>query len=480
LAVLIGGGVYAYVTLVYTGAGASVCSPLGGKAELKDTLSHQNITAITEWQLSGFDRYPNAVVAAPDGSVWFGEQSVPGIAHFFPENDSLVEYAWPSSVPTIQGSCPFKASIWGIALWKGMVWATDGNGNVIVGLNPENRSFVVLTLPQPDSSPYTLTTGPDGALWFTALTQTPFIGRVSPSRTVSMYPILNDTDEIPTDIEFVNSSYAYFTALNPLEPTPSGLYSFNPEAVAGGITPTEVGENANLTDATSVAVSSSGTVWVVQHRTSNLWGYDPNTGVWTVYPTSTENYTSTTLPYFVGTSGGTIWFNEHYANRIAELNPAAGTLTEYSESNPPATNYTQIQNDLTIAVVPDGLWFTSMTGNYIGFVNVAYDPSFSVLVKGSESLTLSGGENATVELEVHGSWDKGLRVSFSDSEAYTSTPTLIGIGSNMTSLQPETGTDQLTVRLSPARILQPGRYTVAVTVSDGLVSITAYIFLTIE
>ena len=473
-------GLYAYRTFAPSGTDTSACLPLGGRAELKSTLGHQNITALTEWQLPGFDRYPNAVVEAPDGSVWFGEQSVPGIAHFFPDNGTLIEYAWPPSAPTIQGSCPFKASIWGIALWNGMVWATDGNGNVVVGLNPANRSFVILALPQPGSAPYTLTPGPDGALWFTALSQTPFIGRVSPSLTVSMYPVFNEPDEIPSDIQFVNSSYAYFTALSLKGPTPSGVYSFDPERVSGGVIPTRVGGNVMLTDATSVASSSSGTVWVVQHSTSNLWGFEPATQEWMVYPTSTESYTDTTLPYFVRTSGSVVWFNEHYANRIAELNPyPIGTLTEYSESNPPATNFAQIQNDLTIASAPDGLWFTSMTGNYVGFVNATYQPSFSVSVQGPNSLTLSPGENVTIQLKVDGSWNRGLQLSFSDSESYTSLPSLIGIGSNTTALQPGTGQERLTVELSIAKSMAPGRYTVGVTASDGLILQTAYVFVSV-
>jgi len=489
LAVIIAGtGVFVFSTFTpsnttkttSTSTTSSSCAPtLGGASELRSTLTPTNITAITEWQLPEPLRYANAVITAPDGSVWFGEQSVPGVAHFFPSNGTLVEYAWPNTVGEIQGSCPFKASIWGVALWKGMVWATDQDGNSIVGLNPVNGSFQILNLPQPNSSPYTLTVGPDGALWFTALTSTPFIGRVSPSFAVSMYPVLQDNNEDPTDIQFVNSSFAYFTALNPYKPVPSGLYSFDPQDVAGGVSPTPIGGNVTLSDLTSVSATSTA-VYVVQHATSNLWGYGLVSHNWTIYPTSTEDYTNVTLPYFVRTSGDTVWFNEHYGNKIAELDPApVGTLTEFSEADPPVDNGSQIQNDLTIAAASGGLWFTSTTGNYIGFINASYKPSFRISVTGSNSLTLPQGGNAVAHLQVLGDWAKSLQVTVSDSEKFFSTPNRIAIQPNITSLSPGSGPVSMAVDLDQTGYLPPGIYTVAVTVSDGLILQTAYLFVTI-
>ncbi len=470
----VGAAVYGYVEITNQ---TNACVPLGGAKEVRSTLTHTNITAITEWQLPEPLRYANAVTTAPDGSVWFGEEAVPGVAHLFPSNGTLVEYAWPGTVGTLQGSCPFKASIWGIALWKGLVWATDGDGNAIVGLNPVNDSFVVLTLPRPNSSPYTLTVGPDGALWFTALTQTAFIGRVSPSLNVSMYPVLSHTAEVPSEFDFVNSSFSYYSALDPYEPNMSGVYSFDPQDVAGGILPTRVGGNVTLYEMTSVSASQD-TVWVVQHYTSDLWGYDLESHEWTVYPTSTENYTGVTLPYFVSASGGVVWFNEHYGNKIAELKPApVGTLTEYSEVDPPVNNGTQIQNDLTIATAPDGLWFTSTTGNYLGFANGSYVPSFAIAVQESNTLTLVRGEGVSLTLSVSGTWTQPLKVQFSDSENLTSVPQEMSIVPDLGTL-PQ-GQHSFQVNISTGLTMEPGSYVVGVTVTDGLVYRTAYVFVTV-
>ena len=484
--VLAGGGFYAYSTSLAparTSIPSSICVPQGNATQVRSTLAATNITAITEWELPPPGRYPNAVVVASDGSIWFGEQALAGVAHFFPANGSLVEYAWPETTGHPGPADSFQTSIWGVALWRGMVWATNAEQNSIVGLNATSDTLTVCTLPIPNSSPYTLIVGPDGALWFTALTQTAFIGRISASSSssslsLSMYSVKSHPQEIPSDLQFLNSSFAYYSALDPYVPKMSGVYSFDPKNLTDGIYPTPVGGNVTLYDTTSVSASGA-QVWVVQHYTSNLWEYNLTSNEWTVYPTSTENYTDVTLPYFVRTSGNVVFFNEHYGNRMAELNPApVGTLTEYSEANPPVDNGTQIQNDLTIAAASGGLWFTSMTGNYVGFLNSSYRPSFWVTV-GNNSVTLAPNESATVNLLVGGSWKGSLNVTTSDSETQSSVPLAIQISPSTTVVPQGSERKPLTLNLSLMNALEPGRYTVAVSLSDGLIIQTAYIFVTV-
>jgi len=206
-------------------------------------------------------------------------------------------------------------------------------------------------------------------------------------------------------------------------------------------------------------------------------------GNWTVYPTSTVNYEGFTLPYFIQASGSRVWFNEHYGNKIAMLDPAAGTLTEFSEADPPISNRSQIQNDLTIAATSAGAWFTSTTANYVGFVN-ASKPTFSVSLNGSNRMTLRVGGSLNASLSISGTWSRPLSVKFSDSENLTSIPKLITITGADSSLPARDcgncSAVGIGVTVSASQSLQPGRYTVAVTVSDGLVDQTAYIFLTVH
>ncbi len=86
--------ILASVTVVYVyqqqNPPPNCTSPLGNSKILRTTLPAPTVIGgITEFSLPGPLRNPNAPVVAPDGSVWFGEQAVAGIAHFYPGNMDL-------------------------------------------------------------------------------------------------------------------------------------------------------------------------------------------------------------------------------------------------------------------------------------------------------------------------------------------------------------------------------------------------------
>jgi hypothetical protein len=280
-------------------------------------------------------------------------------------------------------------------------------------------------------------------------------------------------------VQFVNSTCAYYVALDLSNQNSSGLFSFNPQRVQSEILPTQVGVDFRLLSPSSVS-ASNGVVWVTQHGAASVASYNTLTGVWTVYPTSTENYTITTLPYFVQANGPIVWFNEHYGNKIALLDPTAGVLTEYSEANPPVFNGSAIGNDLTIASTKGGLWFTSVTGNYIGFVDMNHKADFSLASLSLNRVNASRGGEFSMELAVNGSWSKPLRVQVSDSENYKSVPRGITLTPEAQTIAPGSQTYALQVLVSVGSGVVPGRYTLAVTVTDGLVYKSAYVFLTVE
>src|ERR1700730_16596617 len=120
------GGVFAYQRLSsgLVSTVVSACdSPLGNLAVLRTQLAPPtSFGGVTEYALPSPLRDPNAPTVAPDGSVWFAEQSVAGLAHFYPANRTLVEYAWPYSYPAPQSSggiCGEKTDVWGVVLWNG-------------------------------------------------------------------------------------------------------------------------------------------------------------------------------------------------------------------------------------------------------------------------------------------------------------------------------------------------------------------------
>jgi len=453
------------------------CQPLGGAKELKSQLSNVTFDAITEFELPTLQRWPNAVAVAPDGSIWFGEETVPGVAHLY-TNGTLVEYAWPVSKSSLdQGTCE-KADIWGVALWDGMVWGTDMEASSLVGLNPTTDTFRIVNISQSATSPYTLTIGPDGNLWFTVISSPAEVGRVSPDGAFSMIRFSNYTTFLPTGLAFANASLAYYVGVD-FPQDNGGLFAFNPQVSSSIVTPRNIGGDLNLTSPNALAVTPTA-IWISEHGPARVAAYNLTTGVWTPYPTSTVSYTDTTLPYFIAANGSRIWFNEHYGNRIAEINTTASSLTEYSESNPPVTNGTQIGNDLTIALARNGIWFTATTANYIGFASASYVPSFSMSAVGSNSLAVATGQEGSVSVRVKGTAARALTVETSDSENLTSVPSAIRIVPSSASIVANGTTRNLEVAVSVGASTRPGEYTLDVTVTDGLIYQTVFLFLTVS
>ena len=466
----------------YFAQAAPPCQPLHGRSFARTQTKSTTFGAVTEYQIPGIGRWPSSITAAPDGSVWFIEQELPGVAHLFPQNGTLLEYAWPGYKTSAPPDCVPNSVSAGVAIWNGRVWGADEFGNLIVGVNPSDGSIVNYTTAGKASFPYWLAVGPDGNLWFTSDNLPARLGRIFPNGTLSVINLSGMGDDIPLQLDFVNSTLAFVAGINL-----SGnktvscfcdghVYSFDPAGASSSVSPSLVGGDYKIIEPTSVSYSQ-GRVWVTQHAASAVVSYDFATGAWTKYPTSRVPWTGTTLPYFIDANGSLVWFNEHYANKIAFIDPGAGTMTEFSETNPPITTNDGIQNDEFIAVAGGRLWFSSMSGNYVGYVNGGFEPGFHASVSGSNRVGAVGGDTLNFTLEVSGSWSKPMPVNFSDSEDPSSSPYEIQITPSVSSIPTGSSPFELGVAVHLQQSLPPGDYTIAVTVTNGGVQQVAYIFV---
>ena len=102
---------------------------------------------------------PSAIVAAPDGNLWFAMLGSSAIGRITTEGD-VTEFSFDLS--TGGGS--------GIAVGPdGGLWFTRGGDDGIGRINTDGDGRGLITLP-PDSAaaqPFAITAGPDGRLWFT-------------------------------------------------------------------------------------------------------------------------------------------------------------------------------------------------------------------------------------------------------------------------------------------------------------------------
>jgi virginiamycin B lyase len=442
---------------------ASCGEPLGTANVSRFQLPSVHFNAVTKFRLP--DKvFPNGITVASDGSVWFGEQAPPGIAHLY-GNGTMVEYRW---TPNYSLS---TTSIWGVADWHGRIWVTDAAGGQIVSLDPSASIVSAIKLSNAGAFPYTITLGLDDALWFTELYGSK-LGRINAQCKLTEYSIPTNFGGTPTQIEFVNSTYGYYVdagnATNGLgEVLKFNTRQFNPQPVGGNFRPQA---------ASSLALVGDG-LWVAQHASSNLAFYSFQTDSWTQFPTTPVDYVESTLPYFVAANGSLLWFNEHYANRIGVIDTDRSTLTEYSLSNPPANKTTQIDNALTFALGKDRVWFTELTANYVGYVNATYKPDF-VVSPSVQNLKLMPDQNVSLSFVVKSSPGESLAIKLADNENFTARPEKIRMRANLMAT-PRSNQKVFTISVGADRGLAPGSYVLLVTVSNGVINRGVYVQLLI-
>ena len=451
--------------------------------------------AVTKYLLPD-DRSPNAITVAQDGSVWFAELGTPGVAHLF-QNGTLVEYRWPYTYPASSSSsggtgCSDWTNTWGIAVWDGDVWGTNGATDSIVGLNPSTDSFQTIHV-ETGSFPYTLAVGPDNRLWFTQLPFLPEVGAVDPSsHQVSYYPLPDGANALATSVTFQNATLGY--VLTSFANTNGGeVFSFDPSAsnitftLVGGASPGAAPSSQIATAGngpstpTGIAVGEGG-IWVTEHSTSDMGFYNAKTTQWQAYPTSTVGYVSVTLPYFDVSNGTAVWFNEHFANKLGEICCNGTSLTEYSLSDPPASSISTIDNAETIALASDRVWFTEMTADFVGFVSDSYNPPFSISLAGNSTVGMLPGSTTQVQLKLSGTSPAPLSWQFSDSEQFSGAPkniTFAGPGQGFSLNGGAQGWVSASVTVGASQSTPAGRYEALITVTDGLVYRSVYIEIVI-
>jgi streptogramin lyase len=355
-------------------------------------------------------------------------------------------------------------------MWKGCVWASDQAGSQLVAVNPETGSVQTVKLGA-GSFPYTLTVGPDDSLWFTEVFASR-IGRID--EQLHLHEYLLPVAGTPAQIVFVNDALGYYVDTGNVGFVKPAIFSFDPRSFS----PIKVASGETLRAPTSLALVGDG-VWLTQHATSHLAFYDFNSHEWFFFPTSPVSYQATTLPYFVAANGSLIWFNEHYANRMARLDTEHGLLTEYSLSDPPASKITGIDNALTFALGKDKVWFTELTADYVGFVDAAYKPNFTISPANNPNIKLRPGGNINVTFTVSGQSEQPLMVQFADTEKATGRPQRIFNNANVTEIESFNGRKTIAVKITADKTIQVGNYTLLITVTDGLTYQGAYIRLQI-
>ncbi|MGZ3601167.1 MAG: virginiamycin B lyase family protein [Ktedonobacterales bacterium] len=223
---------------------------------------------ITDYPGAMRDERPTAIIVAHDGTIWYT-----GLTTSDANTDAVVPFV-PNRQPKFIVAMPDRNPGGLLSITEGpdgTLWYAESKSTptYISRIDPTNflndprndgNSF---NLPTPDSEPLSITTGPDGNLWFVER-GTNRIGCITPTGDVKEYPV-------PTP----------HAGLNSITTGPDGNLWFTEGSAnkIGRITPTgEVKEfsvptpNAGLT---SITTGPDGNLWFTEHDAGKIGSIHP-------------------------------------------------------------------------------------------------------------------------------------------------------------------------------------------------------------
>jgi len=274
------------------------------------------------------------------------------------------------TVPTANSS-PYNIS----AGPDGNVWFIESNGNKI-GRITTTGVITEFPIPTASSNPDGITAGPDNNLWFTEYYGNK-IGRITTAGVITEFAVPTDNSE-PRHITTGPDGNLWFT-----ENVGNKIGRIT---TAGAITEFTVPTTECGPD--NSTAGRDGNIWFTENI-GNKIGRITTTGVITEFPIPTASSNPIGI---VSGPDGNLWFTETAGNKIGQIT-TAGVITEFTV--PTASSKPE-----HIAAGPDGsLWFTETAGNKIGRITtVGVITEFTVPTASSGPNGIDAGPDGNIWL----------------------------------------------------------------------------------
>jgi streptogramin lyase len=203
--------------------------------------------AFAEFSIPTVRGGPEDIATGPEGNLWFTEFDKDRIGRITPSG-AITEFPLPAG----------ETGPWHIALGSdGNLWFTELEGGKIGRITP-GGAITEFPIPTTNSGPDDIAPGPDGNLWFTEIGANK-IGRITPSGTITEFPVPT-ADSGPSNIA----------------PGPDGNLWFTEQGKdkIGRITPTgTIGEfqlPVAESQPTGIAPGADGNMWFVESKTNKI------------------------------------------------------------------------------------------------------------------------------------------------------------------------------------------------------------------
>ena len=202
-------------------------------------------------------------------------------------------------------------------------------------------SFTAYAVPTSNAQPFGITTGPDGALWFTEQIGNK-IGRISTAGEITEYPVPDGF-------------------LVGITAGPDGALWFGDAAnrKVGRITTTGTVTEYPVRSVNAITAGPDGALWFTEYQELTI-GRITTSGAVTEYPIASANpFLSPSLNAIAAGPDGALWFTDS-ANKAVGRITTSGVITEYSVPNASGSME-------GIVAGPDGaLWFADELSQFVG------------------------------------------------------------------------------------------------------------------
>ena len=385
---------------------------------------------VKEYKIPTDCTLPQAIVADPDGNIWFVESNTGNLAKFDPSTKRFTEYdnpLWP------QGE---RSMMWGIDYAPDeTIWFTDEKYNSVWKFNIQDEKYQRFSFPSEENSypqrleihgsKLIINDFKGNKIVFSDYAQygeeTPKF--TSPDEKLYTYSLLsNNPDAVTADftIEGENIWYTNWVLngtgiLTKVNQTEFELSIQNEEE---DLTFEFFPLPANLNTPNGITADNNGNIWLVDSSSSLFFKFNSINENFTQYVTSNPhkstygNYTGeikspVSRPYWIDmNSSGKLVFNEQGSNSIGVFDPDTESLVEYSipSKNPHWGDCGNVEDCglsqvFDFVIDGDKIWFTEWSENNLGVVDTTILLPFEIHL-GEDNILLRPGESKSLTFSI--------------------------------------------------------------------------------
>lgn len=454
------------IMLAYVGMNQGELSPQNTAIEHKDPY-------VTEYSLPPGSA-PNGLSVDDDGLVWVATKN-PVIYSIDPHSKQIQSYDVKDGSVRYLDTSANATMVWAMISNGGTIWFSPYGTSEIWKFDGSTHVFDAVA--SGAGAPFQMKSGPNGEVWFTTLRGNA-VGVVEKMQ--------NDTDRILT---FGTGNHT----------NPAGLFLQNDSLWVAEVTSQSIvqykidrkdglvkdillarkipRDNSTVFSSPTDLLVGKNMIWLTEHDTSFLTSYDLYSGKTVRYPTSPNGYHTTTLPFWIRGMHNpqVLWFNEHQGNKIGRFDLYNRTMTEYLIPSLPKDGY--LTYPLNISQDPHDekiVWFSEWNTDKVGVINGHILPPFGISLDVSHVL-LSTGKDAVVDVRVSGNATGNVHLGASSTIVPTAEPDGLAV-----KFVPDASHDGMTRLHLGDEGVAAGNYTVGISASDGIVTITKFIDMSVS